>query len=141
VRKPFREPTGVEIRNAPRDWPSQLGRAPDRELIDAYLDGPPCSHPPSVRDPAMSEREDRVGAAVAWYFQAAESGGVPDPAAFLARFPDLRPELESFLADKGAFDQAAGPPALSWGLTTTRDVTSIAGSLCQMVCQLPSRQR
>ena len=59
----------------------------------------------------MSDRESRVGEAVAWYFQAAETGPPPEPAAFLARYPDLRPELESFLADKGAFDRAAGPPA------------------------------
>ncbi len=56
-------------------------------------------------------REDRVGEAVAWYYQAAEAGEAPDPAGFLARFPDVRPELESFLADKGAFEQVAGPPA------------------------------
>jgi serine/threonine-protein kinase len=56
----------------------------------------------------MSNHADRVGEAVAWYFQAAEGGAPPDAAAFLARFPDLRPELESFLADTGAFHRAAG---------------------------------
>ena len=50
--------------------------------------------------------------AVAWYCQAAEAGTPPDLATFLARFPDLRLELESFLADKGTFDRAAGPPAV-----------------------------
>lgn len=51
------------------------------------------------RDEPRSDHEERVGEAVAWYFQSFEAGSPPDPAAFLARFPDLRPELESFLAD------------------------------------------
>ena len=60
----------------------------------------------------MSERSDReaqVSEAVAWYFQAVEAGRSPAPADFLARFPDLRPELESFLANQRAFDRTAGP--------------------------------
>ena len=57
----------------------------------------------------MADRDERVGEAVAWYYRAAEAGEVPDPAAFIARFPDLRADLESFLADKAAFDRAAGP--------------------------------
>ncbi|HYH65733.1 MAG TPA: hypothetical protein VD866_13635, partial [Urbifossiella sp.] len=65
------------------------------------------------QDEQTPDREERVGEAVAWYYRAAEAGAVPDPAAFLARFPDLRPELESFLADKAAFDRAAGPPAVA----------------------------
>ena len=65
----------------------------------------------SDRQGQGSAREDRVGEAVAWYYQAAEAGDAPDPAELLARFPDLRAELESFLADKAAFDRAAGQPA------------------------------
>ena len=64
-----------------------------------------------MKGPNMSGREDRVGEAVAWYYQAGEAGSPPDPATLLARFPDLRAELESFLADKGAFDRAVGAPA------------------------------
>ncbi|HEV3438736.1 MAG TPA: protein kinase [Gemmata sp.] len=63
------------------------------------------------RDEPQSERENRVGEAVAWYYRAAEAGSPPNPVDFLARFPDLRPELVSFLADKDAFHRAAGPPA------------------------------
>jgi hypothetical protein len=63
----------------------------------------------SDRDEPRSERENRVGEAVAWYYRATEEGSPPNPADFLARFPDVRPELESFLADKDAFDQAAEP--------------------------------
>jgi len=61
--------------------------------------------------PERSDREERVGEAVAWYFQAVEAGRPPEPTEFLARFPDLRPELESFLVDKAAFDRAVEPAA------------------------------
>jgi WD40 repeat protein len=67
----------------------------------------------------MSEREERVGEAVAWYFQQVEAGTPPTREALLARFPDLCCELESFLADKGAFDRAAGPAAPQPELTAT----------------------
>ncbi len=60
--------------------------------------------------PERDDHEERVGEAVAWYFQAVEAGRAPEPADFLARYPDLRLELESFLADKAAFERAAGPP-------------------------------
>jgi len=65
----------------------------------------------SDRDEPQADRENRVGEAVAWYYRAAESGHLPNPADFLSRYPDLRPELESFLVDKNAFDRVAGPPA------------------------------
>ena len=58
---------------------------------------------------SQSDREIQVGEAVAWYYRAVEAGNAPSPADFLASFPELRPELESFLADKEIFDQAAGP--------------------------------
>jgi serine/threonine protein kinase len=57
----------------------------------------------------LSDRENRLGEAVAWYFQAAEKGNPPKASDFLARFPDLRTELESFLADKDTFNRALGP--------------------------------
>jgi serine/threonine-protein kinase len=50
----------------------------------------------------MAEREERVGAAVEWYAQQVAAGTPPTPAEFLERFPDLRSELESFLATNGA---------------------------------------
>jgi len=64
----------------------------------------------SDRDEPQSERENRVGEAVAWYYRATEAGSPPNPDDFLARFPDLCCELESFLADKAAFDKAVGQP-------------------------------
>ncbi|HEV3435872.1 MAG TPA: serine/threonine-protein kinase, partial [Gemmata sp.] len=65
----------------------------------------------SDRYEPQSDREGRVGEAVAWYYRASEAGSPPNPIDFLARFPDIRPELESFLANKDAFDQVAGPLA------------------------------
>src|SRR6202030_2380159 len=64
----------------------------------------------SDREKLQADRENRLGEAVAWYYQAAEAGKPPNPADFLARFPDLRPELESFLADKNAFERVKGYP-------------------------------
>src|SRR5580692_8021688 len=57
----------------------------------------------------LSDRENRLGEAVAWYYQSLWEGDPPDRTDFLARYPDLRPELESFLADKEAFSRLAGP--------------------------------
>jgi serine/threonine protein kinase len=64
----------------------------------------------SDRDDLQSDHEKRVGEAVAWYYQAVEKGNPPGSADFLARYPDLRSELESFLADKDVFRRIVGPP-------------------------------
>jgi eukaryotic-like serine/threonine-protein kinase len=56
-----------------------------------------------------SDRDQRVNEAIAWYYQQVEGGSPPGPEPFLNRFPDVRTELQSFLADKAAFDRAAGP--------------------------------
>jgi serine/threonine protein kinase len=63
----------------------------------------------------LSDDEGRLDEAVAAYYQTLEQTGQP-PATeeFLARYPDLRPELVSFLANKELFDQRASattPPA------------------------------
>src|SRR5262249_44203698 len=58
----------------------------------------------------MSEsREQAIDAAIAVYLQAAEAGAAPERAAWLAKYPDLRAELEQFLADRSAFRAAAAP--------------------------------
>ena len=54
-------------------------------------------------------REARVDAAIAEYVQAAEAGAAPERAAWLAKYSDLRAELEEFLADRSAFRAAAQP--------------------------------
>src|SRR5438270_1990385 len=57
----------------------------------------------------QNDRERRVDEAVAWYYRQLEAGTRPDADAFLGRFPDVRDDLVSFLADKAAFEQAARP--------------------------------
>jgi eukaryotic-like serine/threonine-protein kinase len=58
---------------------------------------------------STGDRERRVDEAIAWYYRQAETGAPPAPHDFLNRFADVRTELQSFLADKAAFDRAAGP--------------------------------
>jgi S1-C subfamily serine protease len=54
-----------------------------------------------------SERDQKLDAAIAAYYQAIEAGRSPDREAFLAEHADLRTELESFLDDKAAFEGRA----------------------------------
>ena len=53
--------------------------------------------------------ESRIDAAIAEYLQAAEAGTAPPREDWLAKYPDLRGELEQFLADRSAFKHAAQP--------------------------------
>jgi hypothetical protein len=48
-----------------------------------------------------SEREDRLLDTVLFYLEEVDAGRTPDPAAVLARHPDLRAELAAFFADEG----------------------------------------
>jgi WD40 repeat protein len=58
----------------------------------------------------MSEnRELAIDAAIAEYLQAAEAGARPERETWLAKYPELRIELEQFLADRSAFRAAAEP--------------------------------
>jgi eukaryotic-like serine/threonine-protein kinase len=50
---------------------------------------------PTIPD---DDREQRLEQAMAEYIQAEDAGQVPEPQAFLARYSDLRPELDEFLA-------------------------------------------
>lgn len=52
--------------------------------------------PDAVPDPQADDRECRLDAAIAAYHEAAESGPVPELAAWIARFPDLEPDLEDY---------------------------------------------
>jgi serine/threonine-protein kinase len=47
----------------------------------------------------FESREQRVDEAVAAYLAAEDQGSAPDRQEYLARYPDLQPELEQFLAD------------------------------------------
>ena len=53
------------------------------------------------------DRDSRLDAAIAAYYREVEAGHIPDREAFLAEHADLRTELESFLADKAAFERRA----------------------------------
>jgi WD40 repeat protein/predicted Ser/Thr protein kinase len=59
----------------------------------------------------MTDPDDpnQADEAVAWYYSRAEAGSPPTRAELLARFPHLAADLDAFLADKAAFDRAAGP--------------------------------
>ncbi len=55
------------------------------------------------------EREQRVDEAIATSILAAvDAGGPPDPRTWLAKHPDLAPELEAFLADQDRFNSLVG---------------------------------
>ena len=57
-----------------------------------------------------STREDRsLEAVIAAYLRASRAGRVPDRAEYLARYPELAGELESFFAEYEAFDRIASP--------------------------------
>ena len=74
---------------------------------------------------STSERERQIEEAIAWYYQQAEAGGPFDRNVFLARYPQLQGDLESFLADKAAFDQAAGGAELSATVSLLTDPRAI----------------
>ena len=59
----------------------------------------------------MSDREARVDAAVAWYFQASETGNRPDPAEFLATAEVVKgswwTDYAAWLAERGGGQRKA----------------------------------
>jgi hypothetical protein len=61
----------------------------------------------------MSDRQERLERAVASYLEAADAGRAPDPGRWLARHPDLQPELGLFLADQARIDGLVGPLRLA----------------------------
>jgi tRNA A-37 threonylcarbamoyl transferase component Bud32 len=58
---------------------------------------------------APSAREDRLHEAVLVYLAEADAGRPPDPAAFLARYPDLAKDLQEFLATQDRLDPLLAP--------------------------------
>jgi tetratricopeptide (TPR) repeat protein len=57
--------------------------------------------------PAKPSHDERVDAAIADWLEAVEQGRTPDPQEFVARYPDLKAELATFLADREQFDLLA----------------------------------
>jgi WD40 repeat protein/tRNA A-37 threonylcarbamoyl transferase component Bud32 len=56
-----------------------------------------------------ADRDERLNLAVAAYLEAAEHGPAPASAEWLARYPDLRPELTEFFAARGDVEGVAAP--------------------------------
>ncbi len=62
-----------------------------------------------MSQPGKSQRERRLDEVVTAYLQEVERGGAPDPAEWLARYPDLAAELAAFFAAQQQVDQLAAP--------------------------------
>ena len=69
----------------------------------------------------VKDRESRVGEAVAWYARAADAGSPPEPATFLARFPDrvinVHPALLPAFPGLNAVEQALAYGVKVFGVT------------------------
>jgi WD40 repeat protein len=57
----------------------------------------------------VTDRDSQIDRAIAEYLDAAQRGEPLEREAWLAQHADLRPDLESFLADQSAFARAAAP--------------------------------
>ena len=58
---------------------------------------------------SMPDSDERLGDAIAAYLRLAETGHSPGRTEFLARYPDVGPELESFFANHDDVDQLTQP--------------------------------
>jgi WD40 repeat protein/predicted Ser/Thr protein kinase len=61
---------------------------------------------PTAKDP---DHRERLEQAIAEYLMAADAGRAPEPATFLARYPDLQAELAEFLADQAGVARLVEP--------------------------------
>jgi WD40 repeat protein/tRNA A-37 threonylcarbamoyl transferase component Bud32 len=61
------------------------------------------------RPSSRAEREERLDVVVTAYLEAIEAGQSGDPSIWLARHPDLAPELQEFFADLNQVDRVAAP--------------------------------
>jgi WD40 repeat protein len=70
--------------------------------LDAIMTAPdkPPTNPPS---------HDRLDAVITAYLKAAEAGADPDPAEWLARYPDLKAKLTDFFSMQRSLDRVAAP--------------------------------
>src|SRR6516162_10029739 len=58
---------------------------------------------------APSAREDRLQEALVAYLEEVDAGRPPDPAAFLARYPELASDLQAFLDTQERLDPLLAP--------------------------------
>ncbi len=73
------------------------------------------------------EREQRVNEAIAAYLADTDAGRSPNPREWLARYPDLAPELEEFFADQARLGALVGPAAASVSTAAGAAATDTAG--------------
>jgi WD40 repeat protein len=66
-----------------------------------------------MSDPSLTEREQRLGEAIARFLQAVESGTLLDREAWLAGYPDLADDLRAFLTEHDRL-AALGQPLRQW---------------------------
>jgi serine/threonine-protein kinase len=59
--------------------------------------------------PEVSEREGRLGEVLAAILEAQERGAAPEPAEWLARYPEFAAELSEFFASEDRFRSVAAP--------------------------------
>ncbi|MFO0930796.1 MAG: SUMF1/EgtB/PvdO family nonheme iron enzyme [Gemmataceae bacterium] len=59
---------------------------------------------------APDDRDDRLDEALAWYYEAAEAGHPPPPAAVFERYPDLAADLAAFFSVDRHVRQLTEPP-------------------------------
>src|SRR5262245_23236669 len=57
----------------------------------------------------VTDREQRLDEVITAYLRAGEDGGSTDPAAWLARYPDLADDLAAFFADQRHGERVAAP--------------------------------
>jgi len=62
-----------------------------------------------AQDPSLPDTDEKLGDAIAAYLRLAEAGHPPDRTEFLARYPDLGAELESFFANDDDVDRLTQP--------------------------------
>jgi WD40 repeat protein/predicted Ser/Thr protein kinase len=63
----------------------------------------------SLETTTSLDREARLDEVVTAYLKEARAGRAPEPEAWLARYPELAPELAEFFADRAAVERLAGP--------------------------------
>ena len=75
------------------------------------------------------EREERRNQVLLDYVEALEAGREPDRAQFMAEHPDLRPDLEAFLAGHDEVARLTAP------LRAARKAPPVRPAACRAMCQ------